>query len=221
MRLVPHQGALTPPSRPDGCAFGFFKGAFAWISTGAGACRSPCGKHVKRTPMLDLQRISVSKIAADSLLCEPPISFFGRWLFLLCCNTAFRRLSRPIGAAEPVPYQKPCIARLLVLFFECRRAETRRPCPLKNGATRPLPAVKPAGAMPPFGLSHRHIHFCGRSGRSLWRAGTTRSASGEGCGRRKATQGWRSACCVCKWLPGRYRLAALSGGKARRSRRGA
>ena len=66
--------------------------------------------------MLDLQRISVSKIAADSLLCESPISFFGRWLFLLCCNTAFRRLSRPIGAAEPAPYQKPCNARLLVLF---------------------------------------------------------------------------------------------------------
>ena len=193
MRLVPHQDALRSPSRPDGCAFGFFKGAFAWISTGAGACRSPCGKHVKRTPMLDLQRISVSKIAVDSLLCEPPRLSFGRWLFLLCCNTAFRRLSRPIGAAEPAPHQKPCNARLLVLFSNVGAPKRLGPVRWKMAQPAPLAGREACRSDAAVRSVPSPIHFCGRSGRSLWRAGTTRSASGEGCGRSKATQGWRSA----------------------------
>lgn len=181
-------------SKPAGwLCFWLFQGRVCVDFNRRGRLQKPLRQACKRSPMLDLQRISVSKIAADSLLCEPPISFFGRWLFLLCCNTAFRRLSRPIGAAEPGAIPKALQCKAFGAFFECRCAETPRPCPLKNGATRPLPAVKSAGAMPPFGLSHRYIHFCCRSGRSLWRAGTTRSASGEGCGRSKATQGWRSA----------------------------
>lgn len=193
MRLVPHQDALTPPSRPDGCAFGFFKGAFAWISTGAGACRSPCGKHVSTS------RCTICK--GFLFLKWPPNPSFASRRFPSLAVGCFSYAAIPPFAGSAAPsgrLSRRHTKSLAMQGFWCffRMSARRNASALSAEKWRsppPLPAVKSAGAMPPFGLSHRHIHFCCRSGRSLWRAGTTRSASGEGCGRSKATQGWRSA----------------------------